>query len=145
MNLIPANGFYNQAMESLPNCRIACNEEARSLHQYVYSNDEHLFLVLGKNPAQVDVERAFGFYDWVLKHYRQKIKPTVVVSNVPQYRKERNIILDIDGEIQQAFITENDTLLVLFQIQNGVIYSTSDFGTKNFKKNRIKALRKLAQ
>ena len=122
MNFTSSNGYQTPKMQQIPDAKIACDDYAMTLHQYVYGHNEHLFLFSGIDASEKKVRQVFEFYDWVTQTYRKCILPTVIVTAVPAERNERNVLLDIDAEIYSVLNKKNETLLILFHRDKGILH-----------------------
>ncbi len=112
------------------NAPIACNGKASNINEYLNRNVPHLFLFTGNKSTIESAYSTYGLFDYVVNNYLDKINPIIVTKLVPMGLSDREIILDLDGELYDAFNIQNQPKMVILD-SNNIIRGISEILTKS--------------
>ncbi len=128
--MISPKGKENGIGNKIINAPIACNGKASNINEYLNRNVPHLFLFTGNKSTIESAYSTYDLFDYVVNNYLDKINPIIVTKLVPMGLSDREIILDLDGELYEAFNIGNQPKMAVID-DNNMILGISETVTKS--------------
>lgn len=82
---------------------IACNGNATNLQEFLEVNMTYVFLFSGDRPSIKKSIQTYQLYDHIVSTYKDTLLPVIVTKLIPIGLKDKEVILDIEGQFFKVF------------------------------------------